>query len=105
MEKQKMNTTVIYILAIVGFLCCCFGGLGVIPAAIAFFMANGKVKEYNANPENYENGKAMNTAKIIALVVLIINVLYLAMTIYRIATIGWDEMMLQSQDMMEQYGM
>lgn len=105
MEKQKMNTTVIYILAILGFLCCCFGGLGFIPAAIAFFMANSKVKEWKANPDNYENGNAMNTAKIVAMISLIINVIYFGLTIYRIATVGWDEIMLQNEEMMRQYGM
>jgi len=105
MEKQKLNSTVVYILSIVGFLCCCFGGLGVIPAGIAYFMANGKNKAAMANPELYENPSAMRTAKIVALVVVIINVIYLALTVYRIATVGWDEMMQQSQMQMEQYGM
>jgi len=104
MEKQKLNTTGPYILAILGFLCCCFGGLGIIPAAIAYFMANSKHKLAQANPENYENPNAMKTAKTIALVVMIINALYLLVTIYRIATVGWDEMMMQSNDMMEQWG-
>ncbi|MCH2489175.1 MAG: hypothetical protein MK211_03415 [Flavobacteriales bacterium] len=104
MEKQKLNTTLIYILSILGFLCCCFGGIGIVPSGIAFFIANGKVKEYENAPENFENGEAMKTAKIIAMVVLIINILYLGYTIYRIATVGWDEMMEQSRELSEQWG-
>ncbi|MBT8263170.1 MAG: hypothetical protein KJO05_10135 [Bacteroidia bacterium] len=105
MEKQKLNTTVVYILSIVGFLCCCFAGLGIVPAAIAFFIANGKVKEWKANPENYENGNAMNTAKIIALVVLIINALYLAWSIYSIYAMGgWEAYMEESRRRMEEMG-
>ena len=46
----------------------------------------------------------MQTAKTVALVVLIINLLYLAVTIYRIATIGWDEIQLQQQEILEQWG-
>ena len=46
----------------------------------------------------------MKTAKIIAMVVLIINILYLGYTIYRIATVGWDEMMEQSRELSEQWG-
>ncbi|MEL6812605.1 MAG: CCC motif membrane protein [Bacteroidota bacterium] len=104
MEKQKLNTTVIYILSVVGFLCCCVAGMGMIPAGIAFFMANGKVKEWKANPDNYENGNAMNTAKIIALVVLIINVLYFLYTLYYINSLGgWDAYMEQVRMMSEQY--
>ena len=105
MEKQKLNTTVVYVLSGLGLICCCIAGLGFIPAGIAFFIANQKVKEYTANPEDYENGSAMNTAKTIALVILIINVLYLAYSIYNIYTVGWDNMMNQSREMMEQWGL
>ncbi|MEH6704907.1 CCC motif membrane protein [Galbibacter orientalis] len=104
MEKQRLNPTLHYVLSILGFLCCCFAGLGFIPAGIAFFMANSKIKQAQLNPENYDNVKAMQTAKTVALVVLIINLLYLAVTIYRIATIGWDEIQLQQQEILEQWG-
>ncbi|MBR9914489.1 MAG: hypothetical protein GYB32_06620 [Algicola sp.] len=105
MEQQKLNPAIVYVLAVIGFLCCCFGGLGFIFAGIAFFIAQSKLKEAYANPENYDQSsvKAMNTAKIVAMVVLIINVLYLLLTIYRIYTVGWDELMLQSEEMMEQW--
>ena len=101
-----MNTTVVYILAILGFLCCCLAGLGFIPAAIAFFIANGKVKEWNANPEQYSNGNAMKTAKTVALVSLIINLIYFAFNVYSIIQMGgWDEYMENSRQMMEEFGM
>ena len=103
MEKQKLNVTIVYILAILGFLCCCFGGLGFIFAGIAFFIAHSKLKEAYENPENYENIEGMKTAKIVALVVLVINLAYLIMTVYRIYTVGWDELMEQSREMMEQF--
>lgn len=45
----------------------------------------------------------MKTAKTVAMIILIINLIYLAMTIYQISTVGWDEMMEQSRQMMEQY--
>jgi len=103
MEKQKLNATIVYILAILGFLCCCFGGLGFIFAGIAFFMAQSKLKEAYANPENYENIEGMKTAKIVALVVLIINLLYFIRVIYVISTVGLDVMMEQSREMIEQF--
>ncbi|NOY47043.1 MAG: hypothetical protein GXO84_02305 [Chlorobi bacterium] len=103
MEKQKLNSTIVYVLAILGFLCCCFGGIGFIFAGIAFFMAQSKLKEAYANPENYENIEGMKTAKIIALVVLIINLLFLIRVIYVISTVGWDVMMEQSREMIEQF--
>lgn len=105
MEKQKLNPAIVYVLAIIGLLCCCFGGLGVLLSGPAYFVANSGLKKASLNPDDYDQAsvRAMNTAKIIALVILIINVLYLLWTIYRIYTIGWDELMEQSQEMMEQW--
>jgi amino acid transporter len=102
MEKQKLNPTVVYILSVLGFLCCCIGGVGFIPSGIAFFMANSQLKKAAADPEGYEGMEGMNTAKIVALVVLIINVLYLLYTIYNIYTIGWDQIMEQWNQAIEQ---
>ncbi len=105
MENQRLNPTIVYVLSIIGLFCCCFGGLGFILSGIAVYIAHSKLKEVQANPDNYEpkNVKAMNTAKIVAIVILIINVLYLLSSIYKIYTIGWDELMEQSQEMMEQF--
>lgn len=105
MENQKLNPTLVYVLAVFGLLCCCFGGFGFIFAGIAFLIANSKLNAAKANPENYDPSsvKSMNTAKIVALVILVINIAYLIMTIYRISTVGWDEIMEQSKQLMEQY--
>ncbi|MFD0860938.1 CCC motif membrane protein [Sungkyunkwania multivorans] len=104
MEKQKLNPTLVYVLAILGLPLCCCLGVGVIPSAIAFFIAKGKLKQANENPDQFEGVKAMNTAKTIALVILIINILYIGWSIYRISTVGWDEIMEQQRQIMEQYG-
>lgn len=103
MEKQKLNTTVVYVLSILGFLCCCFAGFGVLPAGIAYYMANSKMKEVNADPDAFENGNAMKTAKTVALVALILNALYLIWTIYRWSTIGYEESMDIYRNMMDQF--
>ena len=80
--KKQLNPTLTYVLSVVGLLCCCIGGLGFIPAGIAAYMANSKINDATANPDDYEgNINSFNTAKIIALVVLGINVLYLLYTI------------------------
>lgn len=40
MEQEKLpNGTMIIVLGILGYLCCCLAGLGIIPSAIAYFMA------------------------------------------------------------------
>ena len=105
METQKLNPAIVYILAILGLLCCCVGGLGFILAGIAFYIAYSKLNTAKANPENYDQAsvKSMNTAKIVALIILIINVLYFVKAIYTVYTVGWDEIMEQSQQLMEQW--
>ncbi len=106
MEKQKLNPTLVYVLAILGLLCCCLAGSGFILSGIAFFIAHSKLKQVELNPDDYEASsvKAMNTAKTVAMVILIINVLYLLYAIYNIYSIGgWDAYMEQTQEMMEMW--
>ena len=100
MEKERLNPALVYILAIIGLLCCCIGGIGFVLAGAAFFIAQTQIKKATENPEAYDltSVKAMNTAKIVALVILIINILMLIRTIYVISTVGWDEM---SEQMMK----
>ena len=94
MEKEKLNPALVYVLAIIGLLCCCILGSGFILAGAAFFIAHTQLKKVAENPEAYylDSAKAMKTAKIVALVILIINILMVIRTIYVISTIGWDEM-------------
>ena len=71
---QKLNTTAVYILSIVGILCCCIG-LGTVAAIIALVIAINQLKKYNANPEMYSNGKAMKNAKVVAIISLVISLI------------------------------
>ncbi len=71
---QKLNTTAVYILSILGFVLCC-AGLGWIPALIGLVIANSGLKKYNAEPDLYENGKAMKSAKTVAIIALVISAL------------------------------
>ncbi|WP_290700645.1 CCC motif membrane protein [Lacinutrix sp.] len=101
--KKQLNPTLVYVLSIIGLLCCCFGGLGIFLSAPAYFVANGKIKDAQLNPNDYEgNTKKMETAKLIALIVSIICILNLIYTIYSISTVGWDEMTEQFRQAMEE---
>ncbi|ARN79325.1 hypothetical protein BST97_02025 [Nonlabens spongiae] len=71
---QKLNTTAVYILSVVGILCCCIG-LGTIAAIIALIIAINQLKKYEADPSLYSNGKAMKNAKVVAIISLIISVI------------------------------
>ena len=102
MEKQPLQySTLIYILAIISLPLCCCGGFGLVTAGIAYYLANTELKKFYANPDIYSNQDNIYTGKIIALVVLIINLLYLLYTVYMIYTIGWDTLMLQSEELMK----
>lgn len=104
MEKEKLQySTLIYILSIIGLPLCCCSGFGMIPAAIAYYIATNELKKYYKNPDKYTHQDDIYTGKIIALVILIINVLYLLFTVYKIYTIGWDELLRQSEEMMKNF--
>ena len=105
MEQQKLSPTTVYVLSILSLLCCCFWGFGFIFAGIALYIAQSKLKQVQADPEDYEPNsvKAMNTAKIVAMVMLIINILYLCYALYKVYSIGWDELMERSREIMQQW--
>lgn len=106
MEQEKLNPTLVYVLALLALPCCCIWGSGFILSGAAFFIANNKLNKVKANPEAFEPSsvKAMQTAKIVALVILIINVLTLIWSIYKIATGGGiDGMMEEYQRAMEEF--
>jgi uncharacterized membrane protein len=79
---KKLNTTLVYILSVVGFLCCWLYGIGTIAAIIAFIVATKELNKYNANPDEYVNGKTMKTAKTVAIVSLIISLIGLFIFVY-----------------------
>jgi len=104
MNQEKLQyEPLIYVLALFGLPLCCCMGAGILPAGIAYFIANNELKKCYEREEPYVNQNGVYTGKIIALVIVVINILYLAYTIYQIQTIGWDELMRQSQELMEQY--
>ena len=106
MEQQKLNPAIVYVLAIVGLLCCCFAGLGFILAGAAFLIAHTQIKKVADNPEAFDlsSVNAMKTAKTVALVILIINILYLCWSIYSIQAMGgWDAYMEQVNQLMEEF--
>lgn len=100
--KKSLNTTLVYLLSIIGLLCCCFWGLGVFLSGPAYLIANKKIKDAQLNPDDYEgNINNMQTAKTVALIVLIINMLFFAWSIYSLATTDFSEIQQQWQKIME----
>lgn len=106
MEQQKLpNVTLALVLAILSLLCCCIGGIpGALIAAIAFFILRNDEKTYMANPELYSNYSQLKTAKIIAIIGMVVGVLYAAYVAFTISAMGgWEAYMEEVQRMSEQW--
>ncbi|QWX84530.1 DUF4190 domain-containing protein [Cellulophaga sp. HaHaR_3_176] len=107
MEQQKLpNVTIALVLSIVSFLCCCFsmGIGGIILSGIALFLISKDTKLYNQNPQEYSNFSALKTAKIVAIIGLVLAIGSLLWTSYSIIQMGgWDAYMEQFNIMMEQF--
>jgi hypothetical protein len=106
MEQQKLpNATISLVLGIISIIaCCCSAGIGgLIFSGIALILANKDLKLYKEQPELYSNFSQLNTARIIAIVGLVLAVINLGYTIYSIQAMGgWDAYMQTIQDAIEQ---
>lgn len=91
METKKLpNSTIIYLLAILSCFICCFGGIGIIPAIISYYLASKAEGVYKMNPDGYSNFSTVKKSKIIAVIGIILNVIIIGITIWTLSTIGWD---------------
>jgi len=91
MEKQKLpNATTSLILGIVSIVtCCCYGIIGLPLGIAAVVLANKAKKIYLEAPENYTGYSNANTVKILGIIGIILNALYLIMIIFLISAFGW----------------
>ncbi|MFT4575343.1 MAG: hypothetical protein ACI9SI_000247 [Polaribacter sp.] len=96
--NKELKPTIIYVLSSISIFCCCFAGLGVLLAGPAFMIANNKLKDADGTEYGY---KSMNSAKTFALVMLIINGLFLLYFLYSLATSDWDTIMEAFQEGMK----
>lgn len=108
MEQQKLpNATIALVLGCISFLaCCCSSGLGgLLFSGIALFLANKDEKLYAQNPELYDNFSKVKTAKIIAIVGLVLAALTIVLLIFQIISAGGiDAYIEQQQDVWKQLG-
>ncbi|MGB7395737.1 MAG: CCC motif membrane protein [Pricia sp.] len=108
MEQQKLpNVTIAIVLAILSYVCCCFSaGLGgIIMAGIAWFLISKDEKLYRQNPQDYSNFSQLKTAKILAIIGLVLGIISLVWTVYSIMSMGgWEAYEEQMREIFEQYG-
>lgn len=105
MEKQKLpNATISLILGILSFIgCCCTSGFGgLVLSGIALFLAKKDEKTYAEDPEIYENYGQVKTAKIVAIVGLVLSAIAVLIWAYLMTTGQYDELMEKYQEMLEE---
>lgn len=109
MEQQKLpNATISLVLGIISFIACCFswGIGGIVLSGIALFLTKKDKKLYDENPDQYENYGQVKTAKIIAIIGLILGILTLLMIVgMLIAFGGLAEMQEWQQEQLRGAGM
>lgn len=101
MEKQPLqNATLILVLGILSILtCCCYGVLGLPIGIVALVLANKSTTIYAENPELYSGYNNVKTGKILAIIGIVLNVIFLAYVIWIISMIGWEA--LQDPEMLQ----
>lgn len=94
MENQKLpNATAVLVLGILSILFCwCYGIVGIILSVIALVLANKDMSLYKVEPQNYTNYGNLNAGRIMAIIGLILNVLFLAYIAWVISYIGLENM-------------
>ena len=102
MERQKLpNATTSLVLGILSLVTCiCYGVIGLPLGIIAFILGNKATKEFKENPENYDSVGNASAGKIMGIIGILLNTIYILIIIWILYKIGWD--VIQNPDLMEQ---
>lgn len=102
MEKQQLpNATLILVFGIISIItCCCYGVIGLPLGIIAVVMANKATTLYATNPELYTGFQNVKTGKILAIIGIILNAIFLLTVIGMYIFIGSDEMQQMQEEWM-----
>jgi ABC-type sulfate transport system permease subunit len=94
LTNQKLpNATAVLVLGILSIVtCCCYGVLGLILGIVALVLAKKDKALYAINPQSYTNYSNLNIGRILAIIGIALNVIYLLLTIWMIATFGFEGM-------------
>lgn len=102
MEKQQLpNSTLILVFGIISIVtCCCYGVIGLPLGIIALVMANKATALYASNPELYTGFQNVKTGKILAIIGIVLNSIFLIYVIYMFATLGSEGIQQMSEELM-----
>lgn len=103
MEKQKLpNGLIVLIFGILSIFTCCFYGIpGLILGIVAIILAQKDLTKYRENPELYSNASQVKTGKVLAIIGLILSLLFIALIVYLVATIGLET--LQDEELLKEF--
>ena len=92
--SQKLpNATAVLILGILSIItCCCYGVFGLILGIVALFLAKKDLALYAISPQAYTNYSNLNIGRILAIIGIVLNVVYLILTVWMIMTFGFEGM-------------
>ena len=91
MKKKKLpNSRSIYILGVLSCLLFYLGGMPIIFAFTSLLLAKKSEKIYKERPDEYDNINRIRKGKTIAIIGLVLNLIIVGITIWTLATIGWD---------------
>lgn len=107
LQMPVPNSTAVLVLGIISIvLCCCYGVVGLICGIIALVLAKKAKEAYTANPDLYTASslKNVNAGKICAWIGVALSSLYLILTIWLYAMLGWAALQdpTQMQDRMRE---
>ena len=106
MEKQQLpNSTLILVFGILSILtCCCYGVIGLPLGIIALVMSTKATTVYTQNPELYTGFQNVKTGKILAIIGIILNAIYLIYAIWLFSTIGYEGIRQMQEEIMKNMG-
>lgn len=92
MEKQTLpNAILIVVFGIISIVTCfCYGIFGLVFGVAALILADRDLKQYSENPSAYQDVQTVKTGRILAIIGLILNAIYLGMFLWLLSTFGWD---------------
>ena len=92
MEQQKLpNSTLILVFGILSIVtCCCYGVIGLILGIVAMVLAKKAAQLYASSPELYSGYQNVKTGKILAIIGIVLNILFIGYMIFVISMVGFD---------------
>lgn len=104
LQQRLPNSTLILIFGILSIVICCCYGVGIIFSIIALVMAPKAIALYKEQPEAYTGYQNVTMGRILAIIGLILNLIFIAWMIYIFSAYSWEEIQQMNEEIMRQYG-